>query len=215
MVGLLQKMGRPLDQHVRQCVVHPRQEMALMPQQGLLKRHQPEKEISTVQDMRPIHTGSQLLRPKTTRERKPLTIRPNEGRRYSMQTADHQPMGIKGTQTVHIERTHEKGPLSLGQDFLALLNIEIGPLTKDFLSISRERNHSLPEIGPFNIGMMFEIAVATIIRAICAAQMQEQSRLIIGGLHFSIQNGKLAEKFRGKNANGNRLVKNFIRLHSR
>ena len=86
-----------------------------------------------------------------------------------MQATDHQPMGIEGAQAVHIERTHEKGPLTLGQDLLALFNIKAGPLTKDLLSISGERNHSLPEIGPFNIGMMFEIAVATIIRAICAA----------------------------------------------
>ena len=47
-------------------------------------------------------------------------VGPGHGRRYAVQTADHQPVGIEGAQAILVQRAQELGPLAPGEQDAAL-----------------------------------------------------------------------------------------------
>jgi len=108
--------------------------------------------------------------------------------------ADHEPVSVKLAKPVIVQGTHDAGLKALSQESSALPGVFPGSVHKLPLFFIRTGSYSLPEISPFYIGMVLEIAGAAIVRTSPAGEADLSGYPVVGFFHLGIEPGELSKQ---------------------
>ena len=113
-----------------------------------------------------------------------------EGVARAVHAADHQAMRIKDAQPFFVQGAHGRGQGAPVQTVPDLIQIVARAVDKDGAAILGQGGQPAPEVGPFNIGMMAEIAGAAVGGTVFAAQAGGGGCFAVGLVHARVQIGQ-------------------------
>ncbi len=135
-----------------------------------------------------------LLAPETAGKAHLLAVRPDEAVRNAVHTAYHEPVFVKLAKPVIVQGTHDAGLNALSQENSALFDVLPSSVKKLPLCFIGTGHDPLPEIRPFYVSMVLEIAVAAIVRTPVAGEADLAGHPFIGIFHLGIETGQFSEQ---------------------